>query len=340
MFHLYSQMVIFYFTGSWLNQLKKDLHTTQRKAFATGTIKNLQSQWKKFLQFSSLMGRVMFPISTDDVCLYIQFLTRSLKSPQSVRNYLSGLKTLHTLCDMPFPSNSSVSIRLTLRGVDKQVSHVPKRALPMTPQILVRIYRLLDMSSPDHSVFWCLFLFLFFLFSRKSQFIPQSPSDPHIPKLVTRGDIVFHDGVVNVLFRWTKTRQTGGEPLVIPLLPIPGSVLCPVTAFLNMTQLVPAPSTAPAFVLPMSTGVSLITYPTFHAVLRSFLSRLGLKPQSFSSHSFRRGGASFAFSIGIPGEQIQKQGDWLSDAYKVYLEVNYEQRVAVARAMSKALDRV
>lgn len=328
-----------YFTGrsTWVSQLKKDLQSTQRKAFARGTIKNLQSQWNKFVKFTQLMDRVMFPISTDDLCLYIQFLTRSLSSPQSVRNYVSGLKTIHTLCDMPFPSTSAVSVRLTFRGMDKLVAHVPKRASPITPQILCRIARLIDFTKPDLVVMWTLFLFLFFLFSRKSQFIPQSVSDPHIPKLVTRRDIVFDRGILRVTFKWTKTRQSGGEPLVVPLLPIPGSVLCPVSAYAKMISMVPVPLGSPAFVLPTSTGASVVSYPLFHKVLRTFLSQLGLNPGSFSSHSFRRGGASFAFYIGVPGELIQTQGDWLSDAYKVYLEASFDQRVTVAKSMVKAL---
>ena len=40
----------------------------------------------------------------------------------------------------------------------------------------------------------------------------------------------------------------------------------------------------------------------------------------FTGHSFHRGGASWAFQSGIPGELIQVCGDWVSDAYKRYLE--------------------
>jgi len=49
---------------------------------------------------------------------------------------------------------------------------------------------------------------------------------------------------------------------------------------------------------------------------------LDLDPQSFSPHSFRRGGASFAFECNVPGEFIKFQGDWRSDGYLVYLEMS------------------
>ena len=47
---------------------------------------------------------------------------------------------------------------------------------------------------------------------------------------------------------------------------------------------------------------------------------IGLDPNHYSSHSFRRGGATWAFKCGVSAELIQLQGDWKSDAYKLYLK--------------------
>ena len=268
-------------------------------AFAPGTVKNLMSQWKKFANFSKLIRKDTFPISTDLLCLYIQFLSRSLSSPQSVRNYVSGLKTVHLLCSLPFPSYDAVMVKLTFRGLDKLLCHVPRRAVPITPRILVRIGQSLDFNNTDHVVYWCLFLFMFFTFARKSQFVPVSGKDPLLPKLVQRQDAYVYKGFLRVQFKWTKTRQVGGVPLLIPLPPIPGSILCPITAFQRMLQVVPAPPCSPLFVLPSSSGLSPIFYRFFHKILRECLSGVGLDPTGFSSHSFRRGGASYAFSLGV-----------------------------------------
>jgi hypothetical protein len=51
--------------------------------------------------------------------------------------------------------------------------------------------------------------------------------------------------------------------------------------------------------------------------------RIGKNPKQFSTHSFRRGGASWAFSSEIPSELIQLYGDWKSDAYKNYLRFSF-----------------
>ena len=78
----------------------------------------------------------------------------------------------------------------------------------------------------------------------------------------------------------------------IPLLRIPGSVLCPVTAYLQMCKLIQAKSDDPLFVLPHR---KVVTYKIFQVVLKDLISKIGLDAQEFSSHSFRRGGSTFAF---------------------------------------------
>ena len=149
----------FIFSGSWVVGLRKDLLATQRQAFAPGTLKNLKSQWKKFAAFAAFSSLHNLPITMDQLCLYIQFLSRSLKCPKSVRNYVSGLKTLHELLDLPFPPYSSIPVRLTFRGLDRSVAHVPNQAEPITINILSDIGKVLNFQDPLHVVVWCLFLF-------------------------------------------------------------------------------------------------------------------------------------------------------------------------------------
>ena len=54
---------------------------------------------------------------------------------------------------------------------------------------------------------------------------------------------------------------------------------------------------------------------------------------SSEANPFRRGGASWAFNNGVPGELIQVMGDWKSDAYKVYLEFSLSSKVAIAERL-------
>ena len=88
--------------------------------------------------------------------------------------------------------------------------------------------------------------------------------------------------------------------------------------------------------------VKLIFFKTqFVSVFRSRLARMGVpNPSRFRGHSFRRGGATWAFQTGVPGELIQIYGDWASDAYKCYLEFSENAKLRVAREMVSSLPGV
>ena len=65
--------------------------------------------------------------------------------------------------------------------------------------------------------------------------------------------------------------------------------------------------------------------------LKELLSTLGLPGQCYASHSFRRGVATYLFRQGIPRELIQVMGDWKSEAYKVYLEIDLPEKFQILK---------
>lgn len=287
------------------------------------------------------LSNCTLPLDCHLICLYIQYLSRSLKSPQSIRNYISGIKTLHLLLNLPFPDLKDLSVRLTLLGIDKSLSHIPQPAQPMTVEILLKLYHILDLSVEQNLVLWGLFLFSFFTFSRKSQFIPVDLSPSELSHLVKRQDIECHEDIVKVTLLWTKTHQTGGAPLVIPLASIPGSPLCPVSTYRRMVTVVKVPPSFPAFVVYNNVrGYKPILYREFHVLLRNLLSLVGCDPARFSSHSFRRGGTTFAFKVGVPSQLIKVQGDWKSDCFQRYIECDYNDRLQVAHSLSRHVTRL
>ena len=76
----------------------------------------------------------------------------------------------------------------------------------------------------------------------------------------------------------------------------------------------------------------MLAYPfNFHHRFSSGPQIWGVKDAAlFTGHSFRRGGATWAFQAGIPGELIQICGDWASDAYKRYLEFSMDDKLNLA----------
>ena len=256
------------------------------------------------------------------------------KAVSSVRNYISGIRTLLVLAKCPVAPLDSVQLQLVVRGLDRLNSRVPRRALPITPQILAAVHARLDHTNPTHVTLWALFLFAFFTFARKSNLVPNKWPAPPRSHYITRGDIHFVHGALVATFRSSKTNQFADRVHVVPLLPWAGSILCPVKAFQRMLELVPAPPTLPAFVYRTSSGnLRPITYPVLTSFLKGLIAKLGLDPKGYSSHSFRRGGATWAFKSKVPAELIKATGDWKSSAYLLYLDLSFQDKLRVSSAM-------
>ena len=312
--------------------MKDDQLCSTRSAFAEGTYKNIEVQWRTFLTFCVYFGFTYLPTSLNTICLYAQFLSRSFKSVDSIKNYISGVKYMHIINDMEFPYLESMTLKLTLKGLFIN-PHLPKRALPITPGILTEMYKHLEIGKSLDKVFWCLFLIAFFVMSRKSNLVPISISKFDSKKQLTRGDILLENDILIVLVKWSKTIQFGQRILRIPLINIPGNILCPVKAYKDMIKAIPAHKTSPAFCILKEGEIIPIIYKQFQNKLRNLIEKTGRNSKYYSSHSFRRGGASLAFESNVTTELIQLHGDWRSDAYKKYLEFSLEKKLMVSKKM-------
>ena len=281
------------------------------------------------------------PAALDTICLYVQFLSRTL-SPPAIRNYLSGVKLLHLFffLGLDFPFNKDFVLSLTLRGIARNALHTPCKAPPVTPDILCQISRVLDFENdPVLCTLFCASLFTFFLMARLANTVPRSRKCFDLSRNLTRSDVATNQHGLIVTFKsGTKTIQFGERKLHIPLLRLPGSSICPVSAYQRMVCLVPASSRSALFVLPSHYGPTIFTQDRFIAAFRRAISAVGLpNVSSYRGHSFRRGAASWALNHGVPVELIQIYGDLASDAYKAYLEFSVESKLAFAQQLRFAV---
>ena len=93
----------------------------------------------------------------------------------------------------------------------------------------------------------------------------------------------------------------------------------------------------PAFVFLDKAKVKWLTTDIFIRTFRAVISRAGYDPADFTGHSFRRGGATWAFQSGMPGELIQICGDWVSDSYRRYLEFSTHNKLELAALLTSNL---
>lgn len=299
-----------------MRELRRDMFLTRISAFAHGTLVNFKTQWRAYLLFCNYFHFKAFDINAEILCIYSEFLARSFKSVQSIRNYLNGVKVLYLLLGFPVDIFSTYELKLTLTGLNRKLQHLLKQAFPITLEILDKFRSYLDFDDPLDATFWCLFLFALYLLSRKSNLVPVSAKTFDKTKQLCRGDATVYSSLLVVKFRWTKTIQFGNRILKIPLLAYPSSTFCPVQAYKRMCYLNPCNSNDAAFSYIKNEKSIPITYTQFQKKLRDLIYKIGLNPKLFSSHSFRRGGATLAFKAGVSPNSIQLMGDWKSDCYK------------------------
>ena len=306
----------------------REVRSTRLRAFAKGTYSNLRTQFRSYFAFCVYFDRKPLPADTDTICGYAQFLSRSI-TPPSIRNYLSGVKMLHIFLGFEYTFTEDFHLHLTIRGIERIHPHVPKRAKPINPSILLALHKLSkSFTSLERSVFAC-GLFLFFTMARVGSILPKSQNTPP-HSFLTRDRVNFSREGILVTLLHTKNIQFGRRRLHIPILRT-NSQLCPVRAYLTSLESTSTRTHTPAFVYTDGTHIRWVTSHIFVKTFRHLLNLAGIQDaHAYTGHSFRRGGASWAFQSGIPGELIQICGDWASDAYKKYLEFNMQNKIDLA----------
>ena len=317
------------------HDLLKQVELSRLHAFAKGSYSNLRTQIRCYFSFCVYFRREPLPANANTIYAFVQFLSRSMV-PSTVRNYLSGVKVFHMLHGLSFPHSDVFLLKLELKGIARLDPHVPTRATPVTPSILLAYYQNMNFQDPLHLCVWACSLFLFFTMARLGSILPSTKTTP-LHTVLTRNRVNFsREGLVVTLLH-TKTIQFGKRRLHLPLIRTEQR-LCPVSAYEAYLLLHQVDAVGPAFVFNQGDESKWLTRTIFITTFRDVLRSAGIQNASaFTGHSFRRGGATWAFQAGIPGELIQICGDWASDAYKQYLEFSMTDKLNLAAVLVRHL---
>ena len=275
------------------------------------------------------------PATTDTISRYAAFLGRSLKF-NSVKQYLNIIRIMHLEWGLPNPIQDNYPISSLLRGMRRSLGDHVQPKLPITPEILRLLLKQLDLSCPLDANVWSICLLLFYGLLRKASVLPNTTHNLDPNKILCREDVKFHQWGIMVTIRTTKTIQFQERSLIIPIPRHQGSSLCPVNAMVRAFASGPPTRAAiksPAFRIPGAHGPIPITGPIFVNRLRQCLRQSSLDINKYSGHSFRRGGATWMYKVGIPTETIRAVGDWRSTSYLQYITVSPQSWYQAIRTM-------
>ena len=68
--------------------------------------------------------------------------------------------------------------------------------------------------------------------------------------------------------------------------------------------------------------------------------KMSVDPKPFTLHALRREGATFAFMVDLPAEAIKLMGDWASEAYRPYIDVNLDYHVKSMAQVAHYIDQL
>jgi hypothetical protein len=200
-----------------------------------------------------------------------------------------------------------------------------------TRDLLLRILARLDTSTQEGATYHAAFCTAFAGFLRVGEFTWTSAewllgaadfSTWH----VTRRSVKFLDDDFRLYLTLPASKTDHFRMGITITIAGASDAACPVKSLRHLLDRYPLPTFSPLFTLtrdPTTAADSAFTRTKVISRLRAILLELGV-PGNHSGHSFRRGAATWARSIGIPDADLQLLGRWKSDAYKRYIEVHPE----------------
>lgn len=293
-----------------------------------------------WLKFCSFAGAHSSSPSLYHLQLYLAHLSASLKSFQSLANYLATARKYIRRSGGNDPSVNSAVWPDIMKGYKRILGDAHSSKLPIGPTLLVKIKYIIDTDIgtpiPFRLAAWAAILTGFHYFFRKSNLtITRFTSEPYM--ILKRQDISSEGNYIWISTLWSKTNNFRDRTLEQATQSLPGHPLCLKEALRKTFE---SNSTQPfehAFTYKAGPRRSAMHDTTLQSYLKSCLEKLGLDKNNYTLHSLRSGGASFAFDSGLPQEIIQHRGDWKSQAYLRYLEFSSSAKINVASRLAAAI---
>lgn len=154
-------------TGLGHLQVKADYYF--QKGLADNTHRTYSSAQRQYLQFCDTHNLQSLPGNESTLLLFVSHLAVKIK-PQSIKVYLAAVRALHISHGYNNPLTSTIKLQQTLRGIEREHFLPTKQKLPITFDILCKLYYFIDHSLPTDITYWAAITTAHFLLLRASEF--------------------------------------------------------------------------------------------------------------------------------------------------------------------------
>ena len=307
------------------------------QGLAPSTRRSYASAQAQFISFCAQLGKVHAsgsPCPADEwtLCLFATFLANRIQH-SSIKVYLSGVRALHIEQGFSDPLANCLRLQRVVRGIKRCQGSSSSSRLPITDDLMLLIWRSLDLHLSDHLMFWAACTLGYFGFLRASEFtVPSlasfSPS-LHLGVQDIAVDSLSAPSCMRLKIKGSKTDPfRKGAFIHIGRGQPP---LCAVHSVLSYLAS-RGDRSGPLFLFQNGQPLSRTLLTDW---LRQILSSANV-PGNFSSHSFRIGAATVAARNGVPDHLIQALGRWTSSAYQLYIRTPSESLAALSSKLASS----
>jgi len=287
------------------------------KGLAANTHATYSTAQRQYFDFCKKHNLTAVPAEEDTLLLFVTHLAQRIK-PQSIKVYLAGVRALHISNGFHSPFTNTIKLNQTLRGIEREHSTIITQKLPITFDLLCKLYAFIDFSDIDNIVYWSAMTLAHFLLLRAGEFVVTDPSQT----ILSINDIEINltedrREYIALNIQTSKTDQAShGITLYTGHANHKVCAVCAMKANLRVQRQQSTSTTSPLFRLSTGFAMSRQDLKTF---LSTLLRLLNIPSEHYSTHSFRIGGATSAAVAGLKDYEIKMLGRWTSDCYKRYI---------------------
>ena len=336
--------------ADFLTVLHEQMCVISSFAWAARTKKTLNTQAKAFKEFAELAEIEFLPLTGRQLCYYAVWLwtMRGLKSPKSIKMYLSAVRTLHRRIGLDCATPTAYGpLDQLISGLKRLMQHKVRKSLPITPIILKNLLCSVP-STPNCAIqnkilttFRALTLLFFQSMLRCSNMIPENRHDYDARYILKWSNITKVEHGVEIAITISKNNQYGERVHVVPLAASPDRRFCPVYALTALAKMYGPeymhPSN-PVFMIPTPAGSFIpLQKAEYLAWFRARLTAMDLVAADYGIHSYRHGGIQEALLQEQNRAMVQLASDHSSEAIMGYCAIPTDRRMYLSARVNRSL---
>ena len=294
-----------------------ELHNILRSSIAPSTRATYNVGTRRFELFCRQINVQCYPPSEQTLMFFATSLSKHI-SFKSIKVYLAAIQYHTILKGWSIKMNNMNRLYYTLRGIRRVQGNTftrPPRS-PFTMNLILKLHSslYLHFSFLDAHMIKAASLIAFFGLLRASEYLSKNSRQYDSADTLLFNEINFDRTFSHVTIHIKKSKTDPfRQGCNIKVWAI-NQHYCPVRCL----RLYHTLNTFQGPLFQFQNG----TYLTRRAL--SHIIQLCLPQTNLNTHSFRIGGASAAFTAGVPETTIQTMGRWASDAYKLYLRLTHD----------------